>query len=503
MQDLREYLDKLKEHGYLQEIDEPVHWNLEASAYCAMSNRIGSPSLHFKNVKGYPEGFSLAGSLFNGSGDLFNLKHKRKLWHRMAIGLGLDPTIGYVEFISTLNERKAHPVMPIEIAKAACKEVVQTGDDVDLFSLPFPHISKGDGGRYSVIHAVALKDYDTDWQDWGTYRLMLTSPSTMAGGFEPHTDGYKIFQKYRAAGEPMPFAVILGGPPAVTIAANMFNDPMRAEAEIAGGLNLDAIEVCKAESSELVVPAYAEVIIEGEVDPVETAWEGPFSSLGKQDLGAPQPVWHVKTITHRKDPIIPFSAEAGKPSDTMAMLSLFVSAEITRRCNEIKQYPVIWVQLPVECNLCLCVVSAPNLVGGFVNWICNYVFNQSSLMGNLFDKIILVDETLDPCNMVDLWANHHPWKAHANRDYHYIHEVPIPKGARYAKMNTRKKTRGIYIDCTWRKDWTADDIPTSALLEDSFPPELLRKVAEDWKPVYGFDMEPVIWESLLAVHEQK
>lgn len=501
MRDLREYLQKLKEFGYLQEVDEPVSWDLEAAAYCAMSNRIGSPSLHFKNVKGFPKGFTLAGSLFTGSGDLYYLEQKRKLWHRMAIALGLSPSIDYAKFIDTLNERTSHRVLPIETSNPVCKEVVKTGDDVDLSSLPFPHISEGDGGRYSIIHAVAIKDFDSDWQDWGPHRLMITSPATMAGGFESHSDGFSIFQKYKAAKKPMPFAVIIGGPPAVSIAAQMFVPAMRGEVEVAGGLNLDAIEVCRAETSDIVVPAFAEVIIEGEVDPVETEQEGPFCTFGKCLPGTQQPVWHVKAITHRKDPIIPFSAEAGKPSDTMAMLSLIASAEMTRKCREIKQYPIRWIQLPVEFNLCLCVVSAPNIVGGIVNWITNYLFNQSSLMGNLFDKIICVDETLDPCNMVDLWANHHPWKAHAKRDYHYVPEVPLPKGAKYVKMNERLKTKGLYIDCTWKKDWRADDIPTSGLLEDSFPPELLRRVVRDWKS-YGFDSDPVIWESLLARHEK-
>jgi len=160
--DLREFMDALKEKDLLVEYKDPVHWNLEAGALCAMSNRVGGPALHFKGVKGYPNA-SIVGSLFSGPNNL--VMKRQKTWSRMAVAMDLDPRIPYEDFMEELITRSENTITPMEVTTGSCKEVVQEGEDVDIFSLPIPFLHKSDGGRYGTMSSVVVKDPETGWQN--------------------------------------------------------------------------------------------------------------------------------------------------------------------------------------------------------------------------------------------------------------------------------------------------------------------------------------------------
>jgi len=322
MIDLKEYLEALDKAGELLTVNEEVNWNQEVGAFSSMSNRVGGQAILFAKLTGYPEGFSLVTNLFGGPGTFY--EHKLSTWGRVAIGLGLDPKIGYEALTQTIIERQHHPILPVEVSAAPCKEIKLTGDDIDLFKFPLPFLHKEDGGRYGTGHVLMLKDPESDWQNWGVYRWKAIGPrSLVTNFFDVGRDAKIIYKKYEAQGKPMPFAIAIGGAPAILMAAAMTLPPMISEVEYAGGMNLDPINIIKAETSEIFVPADAEIVIEGETVPGHLVEEGPFGSIVGYTKSSLQPLMKVTAITHKMNAIMPIIVDGTKVSDTQIILSLF------------------------------------------------------------------------------------------------------------------------------------------------------------------------------------
>ena len=241
-------------------------------------------------------------------------------------------------------------------------------------------------------------------------------------------------------------------------------------AGVAGGLNLDPIELMKAETNSLFVPSEAEVIIEGEVSPNETAAEGPYPEFWFYREAQPAPVFHVKTITHRTDPIIPFSVDGVKPSDTHNLISLMISFEIYNRLINIRNFPVKWVQMPLEFNLNFVIICGKPIFPGFVAWSSKYVLSQSRQFGSLYNKVVFVDDKTTSLHLEEpiLFMIQ---RTHPNRGYHFFDQMPIGPNLRGLSAEQRKKgcVSGMYVDTTWPMDWTPDDIPRRCNLEGAYP----------------------------------
>lgn len=113
MRNLRVFMKTLEEKGQIASVPHEVDCTLEASAVTANSYLNAGPALHFKKVKGYPDGFSLAGGLFTGPTNLY--LEKTKYWYRVAIAMGLETPLGYTDFLNTCMERLNHPILPLEV----------------------------------------------------------------------------------------------------------------------------------------------------------------------------------------------------------------------------------------------------------------------------------------------------------------------------------------------------------------------------------------------------
>jgi len=227
---------------------------------------------------------------------------------------------------------------PKVVRQGICQEVVHT-DDADLLSLPIIQCWPGDGdltreppdpnppaeptveaagsqgrtGRYITLGTVLAKDPETGIANLGMYRVQVFGPKLAAVHWHVHHDGARIFRKWSSRGKPMPMAVVLGGEPALTYAATCPLPPHVSEFLLAGFLNQGGIELVPAKTVPLDVPANAEIVIEGLVDPTEKFIEGPFGDhTGFYSLSSPYPVLRVSAITHRRDPIYPATI-VGRP----------------------------------------------------------------------------------------------------------------------------------------------------------------------------------------------
>jgi UbiD family decarboxylase len=486
MLDIKDHLEALEGEGELVSVEEEVNWRLDAAALAAMSNRTGAQAIHFKKVAEYPAGYALAANLFSGPGHYYD--HKRAMWGRIAIGLGLSPKIEYEELIATINERYRYPIMPIKLSTAPCKEEMQIGADIDVLKFPFPLLHESDGGRYG-FGTVITKDPDSDWQNWGVYRFMVLGRDSLVADFltEPmmSKDLKAIYRKYVAANKAMPVAIAIGGAPAITVAAAMSLPAGVSEVEHAGGLNLDPISLVKAETSEILVPGDAEIIIEGKIIAGELVEEGPYGSIKGYTKPCSRPVIKVTAVTHRKDPVLPFIVDGTKVSDTQAILSVTESARLTRLVREEQQYPLRWIQIPPDFNLSMCFASIRNTVNGIPFRLARYIFTVS----NLFDKLVFVDSDVYPPNLyttiVDLGE-----KAHPMRDYRVLHGYPKAIMPNYYELEPGKGTSRMYIDACWPAWYKPEEKPTPISFESSFSKELRDKVLKRWVEDFNIPVAP-------------
>jgi len=187
---------------------------------------------------------------------------------------------------------------------AACQEVVLTGELVDLTKLPVLTCWPGDGGPFITFPVVFTKSLITGRRNAGMYRMQVYDRKTTGMHWHIHKDGAHFFHEYRRAGRKMEVAVAIGTDPAVTYAATAPLPRGIDEMLLAGFIRGRPVELVKAVTVDIEVPAEAEIVLEGYVDPAERRTEGPFGDhTGYYSLADEYPVFHVTAVTHRKTPV--------------------------------------------------------------------------------------------------------------------------------------------------------------------------------------------------------
>ena len=216
-----------------------------------------------------------------------------------------------------------NPTPPKVVDKAPCQEVVITGKDVRLSYLPIPVWTPGkDKGAYITTNTVT-KDHNTGIQNMGVYRTMVRDETNLISNLRPGRQGYINTLTWTDKGKVAPIAWVIGAPPAVHL-ATVANLPYGVdEITLAGGMMGEAVNMVKCRTSDILVPADAEIIIEGEIHPGETEMEGPFGEfagyMGPVEL---RPVVRVTAITHRKNPIYYGYTSQMPPSESTTIQSL-------------------------------------------------------------------------------------------------------------------------------------------------------------------------------------
>jgi 4-hydroxy-3-polyprenylbenzoate decarboxylase len=196
---------------------------------------------------------------------------------------------------------------PHMVKKAPVQEVVQTGEEVDLGHLPILKCWPDDGGRYITLPTVITRDPETGARNVGMYRLQVRDAHTLGMHWQLHKGGADHARTaVERGGELIPVAVSLGGDPAVMWCGSAPLPPGIDELLLAGWLRSKPVELVRCVSQPLEVPANAEIVIEGYVDPTETAPEGPFGDhTGHYTPVEDYPVLHVTAMTRRARPIYP------------------------------------------------------------------------------------------------------------------------------------------------------------------------------------------------------
>jgi len=187
---------------------------------------------------------------------------------------------------------------------APCQEVVHTGDRVDLNRLPILHCWPKDGGRFITLPVVITKGLSDSKRNVGMYRMQVYDRNTTGMHWHIHKDASHHFHEYKKAGQRMEVAVAIGTDPAVTYSATAPMPQGVDEMILAGFIRRRPVTMVKGVTVDIEVPAEAEFILEGYVDPEEVRIEGPFGDhTGYYSLEDEYPVFHVTAVTHRKNPV--------------------------------------------------------------------------------------------------------------------------------------------------------------------------------------------------------
>lgn len=306
-QDMREFISRLEREGELQRIKTQVDWNLELSNVMRKVAEKKGPACLFENVKDSQFRFF--------SGGLFGYK-------KLGLAVGSEPTLRAV--LNKLFKAINNPIAPVLVEKGACQENVDTGDNIDLGKFPAPKWHHLDGGRYiGTMGVVITKDPDTGVRNMAVYRHQVEGKNKVGLDIVGQHGGIHL-QKYLARKKPLPFATAIGVSPECVLAGATKAPAGQDELGIAGAIAGQPVPLVKCKTSDLEVPANAEIVLEGEILPDETTWEmeGPFGefpgffgTLNK----IKRPTGFLKAVTYRNNPIENGCA-AGIPPNEMSTL---------------------------------------------------------------------------------------------------------------------------------------------------------------------------------------
>ncbi|MCZ7564052.1 MAG: UbiD family decarboxylase [Burkholderiales bacterium] len=306
--DLRGWIDALRAAGELHEIDAEVHWDRELGTITRkVFGRGDGPALLFNNITDHQD--TVCRRLFTGG-----LSSYRRL--AMMLGLPKDTPVG--ELVKKTRAVFAERLPPKVVATGPVKENIITGADIDLHQFPAPRWHARDGGRYINTYAGCVtRDPETGIHNVGIYRGLIGQKNTIPVLlFRPQHWG-QHFTKYERMGTNMPIAYVYGWEPSLGFCAGGALPGGVCEYDVMGAIRGAPVELVKCETSDILVPASAEIVIEGFIssDPATFEPEGPFGEFTGYFGGerAKRHSTRVTCITHRNDPIMRGTLEGAYP----------------------------------------------------------------------------------------------------------------------------------------------------------------------------------------------
>ena len=321
---LGEFLEALEGRGELVRIPGPVSRDLEIAELTQRVHRAGGPALLFENVPGsaLPVVTNVLGTpqriaLALGASDLDEVAARIGQLTRLRPPAGLVGALRDLEgTLEMLGNVRA--LAPKRVRSGACQEVEEPA--VDLDRLPILKCWPKDGGRTVTFPVVITSDPETGSQHAGIYRLQQYDRTSLGFHAQLHRVGANNLRKWAARGERMPVAAVVGAEPATVFSGLAPVPEGLSNFAFAGLVRSEAVELVPARSVDLEVPASAEIVLEGYVDPNERKIEGPFGDhTGYYSAPEPFPVLHVTRITRRERPVY-LGTVTGKPSTEDAVL---------------------------------------------------------------------------------------------------------------------------------------------------------------------------------------
>lgn len=412
---LSQFINELQDAGELVRITAEVDPVLEIAEITDRVSKSpgGGPALFFERVKGssMPVVINLLGS-YSRMCRALGVKSFEEVAERIA-GL-VKPHVPE----SWLDKLKMVPqfaqlakLPPTVVNSGACQQIVKIGRDVDLSEIPVLQCWPLDAGRFITFAQVFTRNPVSGERNVGMYRVQVRDRNTTFMHWHLHHDGCHNFMEYKKLGKQMPVAVSLGGDPVYPYMATAPLPPNTDECLFGGFLRGKNVELVKCRTIDMEVPASAEIVLEGYIDPAEP-WqtEGPFGDhTGFYSLADQFPLFHITAMTHRSNPIYPTTI-VGKPPQEDYWLG---------KATERIFLPLIKMFIPelVDYNLPragafhnICFVSIRKTYPQQARKVMNAIWSMGQMM---FSKIVVVvDAEVDVQDEEKVWfyvgANTHP-----------------------------------------------------------------------------------------------
>ena len=461
MKDMRDFISKAEEHGLLHRIKAEVDWDLELSHIAKINEEKQGPALLFENVKDY---------------DSPVITSVCTTPERLALIMGEPRDTTLVDLMRVWVEKNENKIPPKWVDSGPCKENIMMGDEVDLFKFPAPKFYPLDGGRFfGTAHFVVTKDPDTGWVNLGTYRLQLLDKNHLGTQFIKGKHSDIMLKKYQAMGKPMPVCAVVGCDPLLFLMGAARFSAFASEYDFAGSIRGKAIEVIKAETNDLPVPATAEIVVEGEVDADAFMDEGPFGEYTSYYSGVgsdPRNFIDVKCVTYRNNPIFWGTTVGRAVTDTHMTMALTYGATLWQQLTAMKIPGIKAVYCPPEgAGRFLAIISVKQMYPGHANQVLTAAI--STEMGAYGLKtIIVVDEDIDPWDiprvMYALSFRFNPKRAqYIDRGRSTPLDPSLP-------ISERDITGRLLLDATIPYDWEEKPIPIE------LDPETVKKIQARW-----------------------
>jgi 4-hydroxy-3-polyprenylbenzoate decarboxylase len=457
--DLREFIQALEKAGELVRIKTLVNPELEITEITDRVSKKLGPALLFENVKG-----SNLPLLINAFGSPRRMAMSLKVNKLDDIAEEIMELLGIADNIpvSIFDKIKVLPHLsklasytPKLVKQGPCQEVVDY--QPSLFRLPILKCWPEDAGKFITLPQVYTKDPETGKRNVGMYRLQVFDDTTTGMHWHTHHDGAQIYHKNCRLGKVTEAAVALGGDPAITYSATAPLPPGIDELIFAGFLRKEPVELVKCKSIDMEVPADAEIILEGYVDPFERRTEGPFGDhTGYYSLASEYPVFHLTCMTYRKDAIYPTTI-VGKPPQEDCYMAL-ATERIFLPLIKFQLPEIVDLHLPMEGVFHNCVlVSIRKRYPGHARKVMNALWGMGQMMFAKF--IIVVDEDVNVQNISEVL-----WKVFNNvdprRDILIVdgplevldHSAPLPLYGSKMGIDATKKLLSEGHTREWPKD---------------------------------------------------
>ena len=474
-EDLREFIRALEKQGELKRVTLEVDPHLEITEFADRAVKNNGPALLFERPKG-----SRVPLLINAFASM----------RRMEIALGVNDIelvaqriAGFLEMQKPeglLDKLKLLPKLaelnaafPKVVSGGPCKEVIRREFSLDEF--PILHCWPGDGGRFITLPMVFSKDPTTGKRNCGMYRMQVYDGQTTGMHWQKHKQGADHYRRLFAEGKQsrMPIAVAIGSDPATLFSSILPLPPSIDEMLFSGFLRGKAVEMVKCETSEIEVPANAEIVLEGYLNLGEMRREGPFGDhTGFYSLDDDYPVFHIECITHRKNPVYPATIVGPPP-----MEDFYMGKAIERIF-----LPLMRMQLPEVRDICmpaegvfhnLILVSMRKSYPGQARKVMHAIWGLGQAM---FSKcIVVVDEDVDVQNVAEV-----AWKALNNIDPQRDIEFclgPVDSLDHASRMLNFGSKMGVDATAKWPSEGFTRRWPNVIKMS----PEVVQRVDELWK----------------------
>ena len=481
--------------GEAVEINDEVDTHLEMGAICRHSYETLAEVPIFNKIKGTSEGFRACDIGYTKSST------PDQAWCRLAVMLGLPPDTSLMNiqkaYLEAREGTEVHEPIMVDPAEAPCKQNQWTGDEVDINKIPAPMAHDGDAARYIGTAGVNIvQTPDKRWTSWSINRAMIINQNTMTGLWLDSQHNGMVHNEWTKQGKDTPWAMAFGVPPVALSQASSKAPDGTNEYDYASRLLGEGLRMVKCETNDLLVPADAELILEGYISQNAMEPEGPFGEYqGYLPFDTvPRAQMNVTCVTYRNNPLFPISIP-GKPIDSCTVgMGFFMSGDVLVALKK-EGLPVIDAMLTMESALAWLVVRVSNDwhkktgmgMEEFVRKIATTLWTQHC--GNVTTKIIVVNEDVNPDNVNEVtWAfatRNHPTKS--TYTFPNIRNVVGTGLEAYHVQSDFLRESGLTAySCLPAENKTGQPLEVIMSFDTNYPDPIKQKVLENWSK-WGFD----------------